>query len=105
MADSDTCRDLHSLAGAGAGAGLCHDVTIHVATTGNDENDGSASHPLRTFAAAQAQARTYPASESVKVQFEEGVYTLNTTQLLTEDDSGASGSPRIYTAAPDAKVT
>ena len=74
---------------------------IHVATTGNDHNNGSSAAPLRTFGAATRLARNYPkSSTNVTIQFETGTYAVNETQALDSADSG-----RVYTAAPGAKVT
>ena len=74
---------------------------IHVATTGNDHNNGSSAAPLRTFGAATRLARNYPkSSTNVTIQFETGTYAVNETQTLGSADSG-----RVYTAAPGAKVS
>ena len=73
--------------------------TVHVATTGSDRNPGTASHPLLTFGAAQMKARGFPATASVTIQFAAGSYAVNETQVLTAKDSGAAGSPRVFTAA------
>ena len=64
--------------------------TLHVSPTGDDHNDGSARAPLRTFGGAQYRPRLYPASVSVTILFQEGLYALNGTQVLTEKDSGAA---------------
>lgn len=80
-------------------------VTIHVSPNGDDGNDGSAQAPLLTLGGAQNMARRYSASTSVTIEFQDGFYSLNRTQLLTENDSGAAGTPRVYTAAPGAKVS
>jgi hypothetical protein len=77
---------------------------IHVATTGSDGNSGTSSHPLLTFGAAQAKARGFPPTENVTIQFAAGSYAVNETQVLSAQDSGAAGSPRIYEAAPGATV-
>ncbi len=78
---------------------------IHVSPTGDDSHNGSVQAPLRTFGGAQAMARQYSASTNVTIEFQEGTYTLNGTQTLTEKDSGAPGTPRVYSAAPGASVT
>ena len=80
-------------------------VVIHVSPSGDDGNTGSARSPLRTFGGAQTRAREHPATASVTINFEAGFYAINETQVLTDKDSGAASTPRLYTAAPGADVT
>ena len=77
---------------------------IYVSTTGSDDNDGSKTSPLRTFAAAQMKARNIPSSTAVTVQFAVGTYKLNQTQILSWEDSGTADSPRKFVSAPGAEV-
>ena len=77
---------------------------IYISTTGSDDNDGSKTSPLKTFAAAQMKARTIPSSTAVTVQFEAGTYRFNQTQILSWEDSGTKASPRKFVAAPGAEV-
>jgi alpha-N-arabinofuranosidase len=80
---------------SGAADGLIY-REYHVSVRGNDSNDGSASHPLRTISAAARQAQS---GDVITVH--EGVYR----ERINPPRGGQSDSQRIvYRAAPGEKV-
>jgi alpha-N-arabinofuranosidase len=86
---------LSCTAGSGAADTPLH-KEYHVSVRGDDGNDGSASHPLRTISAA---ARLAQAGDVITVH--EGVYR----EGVTPPRGGASERERIvYQAAPGEKV-
>lgn len=75
---------------------VAHANEFHVATTGNDENSGTASSPLRTMSAAADRAY---AGDTITVH--EGVYR----ERITPPRGGESDAMRItYQAAPGERV-
>ena len=82
-----------------------HAADIYVSQQGSDTNNGSASQPLATLAAAQTKARLYAGKEAVTVWVADGTYHLDQTIRFKEADSGANDAPITYCAAPGAVVT
>ena len=78
---------------------------IYVSQEGADTNDGTASQPLATLAAAQTKARRYTGKESVTVWVADGTYHLSQTLHFDGADSGTADAPIIYRATAGAKVT
>ena len=79
-----------------------------VAPTGRDTASGTRSQPFATFHRAQeavrAERQAHP-DRGVTVTFLSGVYELAAPVVLTNQDSGASGTARVvYRAAPGAEV-
>jgi hypothetical protein len=78
-------------------------ATIVVSPSGNDHNQGTPRRPLRTLAAAQEMAhRAAHAGRAVTVVLTDGTYRLDKPLRFTADDSGSSGRPVTWTAAPGA---
>ncbi len=71
---------------------------FHVATSGNDANNGTASAPFRTLAAARDAARKLAGQEPVTVHVADGVYYLPDTLVFTPADSGTARHPVVYMA-------
>lgn len=59
---------------------------VHVSPKGDDAADGTAAHPVRTLAAAQARARTLGAGTTVWIGA--GTYRLRETLALSAADAG-----------------
>ena len=76
------------------------DRVIHVATTGDDANPGTAADPLATIAGAQLAARTLSGRGPVTVLLHGGIYYLPETVRFTAADSGTAEAPVFYAAAP-----
>ena len=76
--------------------------SIFVSTTGDDQNPGTISHPLKSFQAAQAAVRSLKKENSgtISVYFRAGTYYLPDTIVFTPQDSGKTGAPIIYAPYP-----
>jgi hypothetical protein len=76
-------------------------LNYYVSPQGSDSNSGTIASPFLTPTKAQAAVRiavaTKPA-EAITVNIADGVYILNTTLLLTAEDSGTSGYPVVWKA-------
>lgn len=76
-------------------------LDYYVSPQGSDSNSGTIASPFLTLTKAQAAVRivvaTKPA-EAITVNIADGVYILNTTLLLTAEDSGTSGYPVVWKA-------
>ena len=75
---------------------------IFVSPSGKDTNDGSASAPLATIAAAQAKARAIKQKtpdQAVTVYLRSGKYYLTEPVVFTPADSGTARAPITYKAA------
>ncbi|KAH8764510.1 pectin lyase fold/virulence factor [Hyaloscypha sp. PMI_1271] len=76
-------------------------LNYYVSPQGSDSNSGTIASPFLTLTKAQAAVRiavaTKPA-EAITVNIADGVYILNTTLLLTAEDSGTSGYPVVWKA-------
>jgi hypothetical protein len=81
-------------------------MNLFVSTTGDDRGPGTADHPLRTFAAAQAAVRVLRQQNpgAVTVYFREGTYYLADTALFTAEDSAQQQSPTTYSPYPGERV-
>lgn len=78
---------------------------IYVSPSGNDQNDGSKSSPLKTIDAARQKARQLKSSgEKIQVVIEEGEYE-NQTVSFTKEDSGTSREEPISYVSYGAKFT
>ena len=92
------------------------EVTIYVATDGNDAwsgtlpaaNAGKTDGPLRTLATARDLIRALragrPLTEPVRVLLRKGVYPLDEPLVLEPQDSGTEACPITYAAYPGEKV-
>lgn len=75
-----------------------------VSTVGNDvSGDGSASAPFQTLERAREAVHSNPRRGqcAIAVNIEPGTYTLTAPLVLNADDSGSTGAPVIYRAAPN----
>ncbi|MBT3379283.1 MAG: hypothetical protein HN742_03670 [Lentisphaerae bacterium] len=74
---------------------------IHVAPNGNDTASGSSEAPLRTLWRARELARhaAQTAQNDVVVDLAPGIYRLDHTFELTNDDSGRDGNQVVYRSA------
>lgn len=81
-------------------------LEIHVAPSGDDRGDGSASKPLASLPAAQKIMRERLASSPglVEVILHGGTYRLSQSLLLTGEDSGKAGLPATWRASEGEKV-
>jgi hypothetical protein len=73
---------------------------IHVATTGDDSNPGTADEPMATIAGAQLAVRTLSGRGPVTVWLHGGIYYLPDTVRFTAADSGTAEAEVLYAAAP-----
>jgi hypothetical protein len=81
---------------------------IYLSPEGNDNNSGSADHPLATLAAARDKASTYRKSNSaapVEIIALTGNYFMFQPLILTADDSGTSDFPLTFRADSGARVS
>ena len=80
--------------------------SIFVSTVGDDQNPGTISSPLRTFAAAQSAVRELRKHNpgTIFVCFRAGTYYLPNTIVFTPEDSGDAGAPIIYAPYPGEHV-
>ncbi|MEN9362011.1 MAG: hypothetical protein RL095_3546 [Verrucomicrobiota bacterium] len=69
---------------------------IHLSPQGDDRNDGSASKPLQSLAAAQKAARSFLGKEAVTVHLHGGVYHLSQPLVFTAVDSGTAVFPVLW---------
>lgn len=80
---------------------------IHLSTTGNDANAGTAALPVRTPQGAQVRVRSLiqaGLTDSVEVVFAAGTYVLDAPLELRPEDSGAAAFPITWRAATGATV-
>ncbi|MHC4520787.1 MAG: right-handed parallel beta-helix repeat-containing protein, partial [Planctomycetota bacterium] len=82
-------------------------VLFHVAPDGSDTGDGSEEKPFPSLEAARNAARAWKRTHhgsvpegSVEVSIRGGVYPVERTLQLTEEDSGTAISPVVYKATP-----
>lgn len=78
-------------------------LTLYISPDGNDADDGSKQQPFRTLKRARNAIRAVKKSGGlpaggVEVRIRGGVYRVNDTFELTEEDSGTEKSPIIYRA-------
>ena len=82
-------------------------AALHVAVSGDDDQDGSAARPFRTVARAQRAARGLRSSGlsgPLTVWLHEGVYELAAPLAFDASDSGGQSGPTTYAAAPGEDV-
>ena len=80
--------------------GLLQGATLHVSTTGNDADPGTAEKPFATVARARTEARLVAGREAVTVLLHGGTHRLTTPLVFTSADSGTGETPVTYEAAP-----
>jgi hypothetical protein len=80
--------------------------TIYVSPAGNDQSNGTRTHPVRTLHAAQRLVRTInqKMTGNIVVMLSAGTYRLSHPLILTQRDSGFNGFNIIYRADAGAKV-
>ncbi|MHB0934827.1 MAG: right-handed parallel beta-helix repeat-containing protein [Armatimonadota bacterium] len=80
-----------------------HTQELHVAPTGRDDACGDARHPLASLASARDRLRgQQPAGATIWLHG--GVYQLDESFTLTEEDSGTESAPVVYRAWPGEEV-
>ncbi len=74
---------------------------IYVDVNGDDAGDGTKEHPYRTLARAKEAVRAISGSATgdITVKLGEGVFTLDETFTLSQEDSGKNGHYVIYEGA------
>jgi Right handed beta helix region len=79
---------------------------LRVSPRGNDDNPGTASSPLASFAGARGRVRVVKAqaTDPITVIFHKGTYRLPETLVFGPEDSGSEKAPITYTAAPGEEV-
>jgi len=78
--------------------GFC-DTAFYVSVTGSDRNDGSLAAPFASLEKARDAVRqSHTFGERVTVYLREGTYRLSHPLVLGPEDSGAPGSPVIWSA-------
>jgi len=83
----------------GAGCVAARATEFHVATSGDDENPGTADRPFATLGRAQQAIRTRPADQAATVLVRGGTYYLSEPLVFTPDDSGTADAPVVFAAA------
>lgn len=87
---------------AGSAAPRDSGVDLYVAVDGSDDSPGTESEPFATLEAARDAIRDRrsedPADTGYTVHLLEGVHERGASFILTEEDSGAAGSPVVYRA-------
>ncbi|MCQ2456619.1 MAG: right-handed parallel beta-helix repeat-containing protein, partial [Clostridia bacterium] len=83
---------------------LVEDADFYVSASGSDSNDGSKSHPFRTFEKARDAVRTLNKAGERKVAFFAGEYGNLNNITFTAEDAGTAESPITYCAYGDGEV-
>ncbi len=71
-------------------------IDIHVSPLGNDQNNGTETHPFVSLQRAQQAARRLAGHEAVTIWLHPGTYYLPEPLKLTHEDSGSQLHPVIY---------
>lgn len=84
-------------------------LTLHVATTGQDQGAGTATSPFASLERARDEIRALKRAgqlppEGVTVELAGGTYELRQAFVLTAEDSGTPQAPIVYRAEPGAEV-
>ena len=79
-------------------------VTYYISPTGNDQNDGRKSTPLKSIHRARQLAVPYFGQKEIHFVFQEGVHNLDSTLVITPSQSGSEDYPVIYRAEPLGKA-
>ena len=86
---------------------LVDDADLYVSTDGNDENDGSFTHPLKTIEKARDLVRAMDKTgrSGITVAVKAGDYRVSSAIEFTADDSGTKDCPITYCAYGDGEVS
>ncbi len=89
---------------------LAHAQSIHINPKGNDKNPGTKEKPVASLEAARSLVRKYKKAKGlpnggINVVLHEGIYDLQQSFLLTEEDGGKKDAPIIWSAAKGEKVS
>jgi len=87
--------------------GNSNTITVYVSPNGNDSNDGSLGHPLKTLVGSKnkvQQLKTTNSGSAFEVVFKEGTYFFSNTVEFNAVDSGTDASPITYKAADGENV-
>ena len=82
---------------------------LDVAATGNDENPGTSAAPFATVTRARDAIRAMKKEDGlpkdgITVWIHEGAYEFSESFTLTDEDSGTTEAPIVYSAAPGEEV-
>ncbi len=80
-----------------------HDIFI--SPLGDDTNNGTKSHPLKTLEKSLEVVKKYAGKENVTVWFTQGDYYLDHTIQIGSEYSGTKEYPVVFSALPGAEVT
>jgi len=83
--------------------------SIHVSPKGSDKNPGTKEKPVASLTAARTLARSYKKTKGLpkgglNVIIHEGIYDLQQTFQLAEEDAGKKDAPITWSAAAGEKV-
>lgn len=82
-------------------------IKFYVSPSGNDTNVGTKTAPFLSLQAARDAIRSYKETQGVAQSFDvivaDGLYTMQQTLVLTEQDGGTLKYPIVYKAAKGAK--
>jgi len=83
--------------------------SIHVSPKGSDKNPGTKEKPVASLTAARSLARNYKKAKGLpkgglNVIIHEGIYDLQQTFQLAEEDAGKKDAPITWSAAAGEKV-
>lgn len=83
--------------------------SIHVNPKGNDKNPGTKEKPVASLTAARTLARNHKKTKGLpkgglNVIIHEGIYDLQQTFQLSEEDAGKKDAPIVWSAATGEKV-
>jgi hypothetical protein len=83
--------------------------SIHVSPKGNDKNPGSKEKPVASLTAARTLVRNYKKTKGLpkgglNVIIHGGIYDLQQTFQLSEEDAGKKDAPIVWSAAAGEKV-
>ncbi len=86
-----------------------HAQSIHVSPKGNDKNPGTKEKPVASLSAARTLVRNYKKSKGLpkgglNVIIHGGIYDLQETFQLSEEDAGKKDAPIVWSAAAGEKV-
>ena len=79
-------------------------VTFYISPDGRDANNGEEATPVRTIHQAQKLAKPYYGKKRIDFVLMDGVHYLDSTLVITPDQSGSAGCPVVYKAQHEGKA-
>lgn len=79
-------------------------ITFYISPNGNDTNNGEETTPVRSIHQAQKLAEPYYGKKEIHFVFMDGVHYLDSTLVITPNQSGTFGCPVIYEAQHEGKA-